>query len=639
MPKTLMKRIPLPADIVSEILNASPDATIISDESGRITVANQAAEQLFGYERGELIGEAVEILLPEGHRQAHEELRTGYHRAPRSRPMVSGLDIQGRQKDGSVFRAEIALNPIETEDGLIVTSTIRRRSSSDDSEAYFRNLLESAPDAMVIIDERGKIAIVNGQAETMFGYDRGEMLGKAVETLLPERLRKRHTGHRKSFVKAPSLRPMGVGLNLAARRSDGSEFPVEISLSPVDSANGRFVSSVIRDVTARKRMEDDIIEARREAERANKANSAFLAAASHDLRQPVQALSLLNGALRRTVKDKRALEMIDSQQHSLTAMTNLLNSLLDISRLDAGAVTPELEEFPIRRLIDRLSHEFARQAQHHGLKFKWSASEAVVNSDPNLLAEIIQNFVSNAIRYTDAGRIRLECVDDDGYCRVQVTDTGIGIDADQLDDIFREFHQCKAPGASKEGFGLGLAIVKRLADLLGLEVTVRSEIGKGSCFSVTIPVTASSSVADHDSQPSAPGVSEEPASGLIILIEDDVNVANAWGLLLEAEGFEVLAAASAPEARALIRELDDVPALLISDFHLLDGSTGVEAVSAIREFFGVHIPAFIVSGDTSKVVKDARLLDNCTLMSKPINTNRLLAAARHAIRTGDVPQD
>ena len=639
LPKTLMKRIPLPADIVSEILNASPDATIISDESGRITVANQAAEQLFGYERGELIGEPIEILLPEAQRQAHEALRAGYHRAPRSRPMVSGLDIHGRHKDGSIFRAEIALNPIETEDGLIVTSTIRRQSAGDNSEAYFRNLLESAPDAMVIIDERGKIAIVNGQAETMFGYSRGQMLGKAVETLLPERLRKRHVGHRTSFVKSPSLRPMGVGLDLAARRSDGSEFPVEISLSPVDSANGRFVSSVIRDVTARKRMEDDIIEARREAERANKANSAFLAAASHDLRQPVQALSLLNGALRRTVKDERALEMIDSQQHSLTAMTNLLNSLLDISRLDAGAVTPELEEFPIRRLVDRLSHEFARQAQHNSLKFTWSASDAVVNSDPNLLAEIIQNFVSNAIRYTDAGSIRLECVDDAGACRVKVTDTGIGIDADQLDDIFREFHQCKAPGASKEGFGLGLAIVKRLSDLLDLEVSVRSEIGKGSCFSVAIPVTASSSAADDDAQPSAPGVSEDPAAGLIILIEDDVNVANAWGLLLEAEGFEVLAAASAPEARALIRELDDVPALLISDFHQLDGSTGVEAVSAIREFFGVHIPAFIVSGDTSKVVKDARLLDNCTLMSKPINTNRLLAAARHAIRTGSVPQD
>lgn len=633
-----MKRIPLPADIVSEILNASPDATIISDGQGTISVVNQAAGQLFGYAPGELVGEPVEILLPEAMRQAHEGLRNSYHNAPRARPMVSGLDIQGRRKDGSLFRAEIALNPIETEDGLIVTSTIRCRDVADDSEAYFRTLLESAPDAMIIIDDRGKIAIVNAQAEAMFGYRRNEMLGQPVEDLLPKRLREKHVHHREGFAKKPSLRPMGVGLDLAARRRDGSEFPVEISLSPVMSANGRFVSSVIRDVTARKHMEDDIIAARQEAERANKANSAFLAAASHDLRQPVQALSLLNGALRRTVKDERALEMIEHQQNSLTAMTNLLNSLLDISRLDAGVVTPELEQFPIKRLIDRLSPEFARQAHHGELEFTWSASNAVINSDPNLLAEIIQNFVSNAIRYTDKGSIRLECIDSEGYCRVQVSDTGIGIAADQLEEIFREFHQCKAPGASKEGFGLGLAIVKRLADLLELTIDVESNIGAGSCFSVSIPTIAGADVVADEEEPDLADTERAPA-GLVILIEDDVNVVNAWGLLLEAEGIEIATAASATEASALIQNLDDVPALLISDFHLLDGSTGVEAVSAIREFFGVHIPAFIVSGDTSKVVKDARLLDNCTLMSKPIDTNRLLAAARRAIRTGEVPQD
>ena len=638
LPKTSMKRIPLPADIVSEILNASPDATIISDGQGRISVVNQAAAQLFGYAPGELVGEPIEILLPEAMRHAHEGLRSSYHNAPRARPMVSGLDIQGRHKDGSLFRAEIALNPIETEDGLIVTSTIRCRDVADDSEAYFRTLLESAPDAMIIIDDRGKIAIVNAQAEAMFGYRRNEMLGQPVEDLLPKRLRERHVEHREGFAKMPSLRPMGVGLDLAARRRDGSEFPVEISLSPVMSANGRFISSVIRDVTARKLMQDDIIAARQEAERANKANSAFLAAASHDLRQPVQALSLLNGALRRTVKDERALEMIEHQQNSLTAMTNLLNSLLDISRLDAGVVTPELEQFPVKRLIDRLSPEFARQAHHGGLEFTWSASNAVINSDPNLLAEIIQNFVSNAIRYTDKGSIRLECIDSEGHCRVQVSDTGIGIAADQLEEIFREFHQCKAPGASKEGFGLGLAIVKRLADLLELIVEVESDIGAGSCFSVSIPTIAGVDVVADEEEPDLADT-ERAAAGLVILIEDDVNVVNAWGLLLEAEGIEIATAASATEASALIQNLDDVPALLISDFHLLDGSTGVEAVSAIREFFGVQIPAFIVSGDTSKVVKDARLLDNCTLMSKPIDTNRLLAAARRAIRSGEVPQD
>jgi len=633
-----MNKIPLPAETVSQILHTSADATIITDQEGGIRLANEHAEELFGYESGELVGQSIEVLIPKEYRERHRNLRSRYHKAPHGRPMVSGLGLFGCRKDGTEFRCEIALNPIETDDGLVVTSTVRKIDVSDDSEAYFRHLLESAPDAMIIIDDQGKMAIVNAQAEEMFGYGREELLGSPIEMLLPDRLHETHVGHRKRFQESPQLRPMGVGLPLLAKRRDNSEFPVEISLSPVQSNAGRFVSSVIRDVTERKRMEDEIIAARQEAERANKANSAFLAAASHDLRQPVQALSLLNGALRRTVKDERALQMIESQQHSLTAMTNLLNSLLDISRLDAGAVTPELEVFPIKRLIDRLSDEFARQANHAGLEFASGASPAVINSDPNLLAEVIQNLVSNAIRYTDKGSVHLECVEHDGHCVVNVTDTGIGIAEDQLDEIFREFHQCKTPGGSKEGFGLGLAIVKRLSDLLKLAVKVESDVGRGSCFSISMPIVNETATAEDIDSDADTGI-HAMASGLVILIEDDVNVANAWGLLLEAEGYRVATAESATEARALLNHVHETPALLVSDFHLLDGSTGVEAVSAIREHYDETIPAFIVSGDTSKVVKDARLLDNCTLMCKPIDTNRLLSAARHAVATGVVPQD
>jgi DNA-binding NtrC family response regulator len=180
--------------------------------------------------------------------------------------------------------------------------------------------------------------------------------------------------------------------------------------------------------------------------------------------------------------------------------------------------------------------------------------------------------------------------------------------------------------------------VKRLSDLLGLKIHVDSVIGEGSTFSVSIPA-ANGPAASEEAEEVAATHDHEEASGLVVLIEDDINVANAWGMLLDAEGYSVVTAASATEALELMHHVEETPALLISDFHLLDGSTGVEAVSAIREFFDEHIPAFIVSGDTSKVVKDARLLDNCTLMCKPIDTNRLLAAARHAVTTGVVPQD
>ncbi len=629
----------LPPQVSAQILKSTSEAIVVVDHSGTIVFVNKQAQSLFGYDAEELVGSDVEILLPDALREAHKGHRERYRESPHYRPLISGLNLKGRRKDGRDFDAEIALTPIETEQGLIVSSTIRDLTHDASTDAYFRNLLESAPDAMIIVDEQGKIAIINGQAESMFGYDRSELLGEDVETLLPARFRGRHQAHRRDYLKDPHIRPMGAGMELAGRRKDGSEFPVEISLSPVQVGPGTFVSSVIRDVTERKRLEMDLIEARQAAERANKANTAFLAAASHDLRQPVQALSLLNGALRRTVKEPLAQEMVESQQLSLDAMTNLLNSLLDISRLDAGAIEPEIEAFPIQRLVDRLSAEFARQARHKGLAFRADDCDTVVRTDPNLLAEIIQNLVSNAIRYTDRGKVTLHCYEADGKLHIDVTDTGIGIPADQIDEIFKEFHQCKAPGATTEGFGLGLAIVRRLADLLSHQVIVESDPGRGSCFSVSVPMVKKPSQSESGGQAHAPATERTGASGTIVLIEDDVSVANAWGLLLEAEGYRVATATSAPEARAVIRHIAAAPDLIISDFHLLDGSTGIDAVNTIRAEFDRDIPAFIVSGDTSKVVDDARDLKNSTLMSKPVNTDLLLQMAHDAIATGVIEQN
>jgi PAS domain S-box-containing protein len=629
----------LKSDSAQEILASSHEAIVVVDDDGGIIYANNQAEQLFAYEKGEMTGKKVEQLMPDMFREKHEMHRKNFAKSPRARPLVSGLSLKGQRKDGRIFDAEIALTPIETEQGMLISSTIRDISADDTSEAYFKNILESAPDAMVIIDHHGKIAVVNGQAKRMFGYSRQDMLGQEVEMLLPESVREHHISHRAAYSGDPHLRPMGPDMELHGRRKDGTKFPVEISLSPVTSASGAFVSSVIRDVTSRKEMEQELIDARQAAERANKANSAFLAAASHDLRQPVQALSLLNGALRRTVEGPLALEMVEGQQHSLDAMTNLLNSLLDISRLDAGAVEPEFEEFPIQRLIDRLSAEFSRQAKQKGLSFGADTCNAQVRSDPNLLAEIIQNFVSNAIRYTDKGDVKLSCREQGGNLWVNVADSGIGIAADQIEEIFLEFHQIKTPGTDKEGFGLGLAIVKRLADLLRHEIDVVSDPGNGSTFSLCLPIVKRTSTHHADEESVSGDDSQPTVTGLIILIEDDVKVANAWGLLLEAEGFRVAMAASALEARAVAKHLERAPELIISDFHLLDGSTGVEAVAAIRKEFDSNIPAFIVSGDTSKVVQEARLIENSAIMNKPINTDHLLEVARVAIITGQVPPE
>ena len=502
------------------------------------------------------------------------------------------------------------------------------------TEKSFEALLESAPDAMIVIDDSGRIVIVNGEAEKMFGYGRDDMHGEKIEMLLPHALHERHIAHRNRYMSNPNLRPMGLGLELNGRRRDGEEFPVEISLSPIHTKGGAFVSSVIRDVTSRKKMEQALVKARKDAERANLANSAFLAAASHDLRQPVQALSLLNGALRRTVTDAKALEMLESQNQSLTAMTNLLNSLLDISRLDAGAITPNFEGVPIRWLVGQLSPEFARQAIKKGLSFESEMCDGIVRTDPNMLTEIISNFVSNGIRYTENGTVTLVCEKGEKDCCVRVCDTGIGIKEDQLDDIFKEFHQCKEPGFRNEGFGLGLAIVRRLADLLGHKVDVNSAPGKGSCFSITLPLVDAADKASVSGAAAETSENLADVSGRVILIEDDVQVSSALTLLLEAEGYSVASAATMHDATAITASWQDDPDLIVSDYHLADSSTGVEAIAAIRSSRDAEIPALIITGDTSRVVAEAKNTANCVLLNKPVDPDHLLELARAATTTG-----
>lgn len=625
----------LSAAAARKLLETTIEAMLVVDSDGRIVFANPQLEQLFGFSRGELVGEQLELLLPEDSRAKHVGYRERYRGAPHARPLVSGLSLRGRRKDGSIFDAEISLTPVEDSDGTLVASTVRDISAGDTSEAYFRHLLQAAPDAMIIIDSNGLIAIANDQSERMFGYSSDQLLGQPIEMLLPESVRERHVQHRSKYIEEPRLRPMGSGMELLGRRADGATFPVEISLSPIRVSSGLFVSSVIRDVTARKDMESELIAARQAAERAHKANTAFLAAASHDLRQPVQALSLLNGALRRTVKDELAQEMVASQQHSLDAMTNLLNSLLDISRLDAGAIEPEIEDLPVQRLIDRLSAEFSRQARQKGLEFEAIPCAATIRSDANLLAEIIQNLVSNAVRYTESGHVRLTCREAGGKLHIDVGDTGIGIAAEHREDIFREFHQLRDGPESNEGFGLGLAIVRRLAELLAHEISVESEVGKGSCFTVTVPLAERQQAMPSRSVDSG-AISETGQEALVLLIEDDRSVTQAWTLLLRAEGYRVVTAESADEALAAVRAGEESPQLIISDYHLKDGSTGVQAVAAVREHFSRDIPVFIVSGDTSKVVDGARQVSNSLLLAKPVNSDELLEKAAKVLASGNL---
>lgn len=258
--------------IFEALFAAAPDAILVVDANGRITLANPQVEQLFGYTSAELLGNSVEVLIPERFRQVHPTHRNHFSNEPRMRPMGVGLELYGRRKDGTEFPVDIMLSPVIRPEGQVVLTVIRDVTDQKRAEKAirlnedrFRSLFEFSPDAIIVTDQEGKIAETNGQVEKFFGYSRDELVGETVEMLVPERFRHSHPAHRKSYCSEPRTRPMGIGLELYGRRKDGTEFPVDIMLSPVKTEGGKLVLSVIRDLSEKKRAEEEL--ARKESEK------------------------------------------------------------------------------------------------------------------------------------------------------------------------------------------------------------------------------------------------------------------------------------------------------------------------------------------------------------------------------------
>lgn len=254
------------AEVLSRTFEYAPDAKLLVDEEGLILRVNRQGEHIFGYDRKELIGQPVEILIPGRFVGGHVAHRRGYMASPRLRPMGAGVDLFAKRKDGSEVPVDILLTALDTPDGSVALAVVRDITEQKRAEARFRDLLESAPDAMVIVDDAGAIVLVNSQTESLFGYRRDQLLGQPVEILIPERYHAQHTNHRSRFFHTSRVRPMGAGLELFGRRENGTEFPVEISLSPIHTEEGQLVSSAIRDITDRKLVEEQLRASLREKE-------------------------------------------------------------------------------------------------------------------------------------------------------------------------------------------------------------------------------------------------------------------------------------------------------------------------------------------------------------------------------------
>ncbi|HUN25774.1 MAG TPA: ATP-binding protein [Steroidobacteraceae bacterium] len=496
------------------------------------------------------------------------------------------------------------------------------------STELLSNVLESAPDAIVIVDRSGGIVFASQQVAALFGYAPQDLVGCKIECLLPERFRTIHLDHRRKYTDSARVRPMGVDLDLYGLHKDGTERPVEISLSPINDGERLLVAAAIRDVTERKRIQVELTQARELADRANQAKSRFLATASHDLRQPLQTLSLLNGTLTRLITEPTAREAVEHQGRAIDAMSRLLNALLDISKLESGAIQPDPTDFIVGELFEELRTDFANLAISKGLEFKVVSAHECVHSDPSLVGQILRNLVANAIKYTRRGSVELRCAALPAAVHVEVIDTGVGIPEDQLPYIYDEFYQIGvASNTTRDGYGLGLSIVRRLVNLLGLRLDVRSTVGSGSVFALELPAGRSERPPLRAGTPESATAQRPSSASCILLVDDDMGVRDATAMLLRVEGYRVVSAASVPEATEKARE-DPAIDLLITDYHLNDGETGIDVINAVRGIAGPDLRAILVTGDTSSMIRGLEPDPRVQVASKPIRADQLLAAIK-----------
>jgi len=491
----------------------------------------------------------------------------------------------------------------------------RKTGMSVSAEGRLRDLLEAAPDAILEVDQQGRIVLMNAATEAMFGYQRDELLGQPVERLIPESARARHSAHREAYRAMPLTRPMGSGMVLRALRRDGSEFPVEISLSPVRSDGAFRVTAIIRDVTEKQKAEAALREANQrlerqnqELDRASRLKSEFLASMSHELRTPLHTIigftellaEELEGPLNE--KQKRFVNHVHQDSHHLL---ELINDILDLSKVESGQMELHPESFDASRVIAEAIGGMEQTANAHGIAVEnRTARETVVKADRTRFREILTNLLSNAVKFTpEGGTVRVESRSDgDGMMAFTVADTGIGIAPEDQAAVFDKFRQVSSTTRGvREGTGLGLAIVKSYVEMHGGKISVESEVGQGSRFTFTIP-------------------SGDATPPLVLVIEDDSGARELFASYLEPLGIRTEIAATADEG---IRKACDLKPDAITLDVLMPGKSGWRALRELRampEFR--ETPIFLVS-----VLDQSPAMSGATeYLQKPLNREALLRA-------------
>jgi PAS domain S-box-containing protein len=478
------------------LLEAAPDAMVVVNQAGEIVLLNLQAEKQFGYRRDELLGQQVKNIIPQGFAERLAANGTGTTPEALSLQIGTGIELTGRRKDGTEFPIEIMLSPLHSPEGVVVTAAIRNISVRKEAERHlaqvedrYRGLLEAAPDAMVLVNQSGEIVLVNLEAEKQFGYRRDELVGKQVKTIIPSGLAPRPvTGPLRSTVRPPAL-PAHTGVELCGHRKDGTDFPIEITVSPLESSEGILMTVAIRDITARKKVEALLLQTVKELNHSNEDLGQFAYIASHDLQEPLRMVASYTGLLSKRYKgklDAEADEFIAFAMDGATRMQGLIQDLLAYSRVGTKGKDP----------ADTSSEDALGKAIMN-LRGAIDASGALVTHDllPPVLADesqliqLFQNLVGNAIKYQRPGvpLVHVSSVkNDETKWTFSVKDNGLGIESQYFEKIFGMFQRLHSR-QEFTGTGIGLAICKRIVERHGGSISVESQPGQGSTFHFSLP--------------------------------------------------------------------------------------------------------------------------------------------------------
>jgi len=477
------------------LLEAAPDAMVVVNQQGEIVLLNVQAENRFGYPRDELVGQLVTNIIPEGfaERLIADDLRSADDAL--AQQIGTGIELSARRKDGSEFPIEIMLSPLDSTEGILVTAAIRdisvRKAAEEhlgQMEGRYRGLLEAAPDAMVVVNQGGEIVLLNVQAENQFGYPRDELIGQQVKNIIPEGFAERLIADDLRSAADALAQQIGTGIELSGRRHDGSEFPIEIMLSPLESADGILVTAAIRDISVRKAAEENLLLNVAELNRSNEELGQFAYIASHDLQEPLRMVTSYTQLLSRRYKgqlDADADEFIAFAVDGAIRMQQLIEDLLAFSRVATTG----------NELVDT-SSEFAIEQALQNLHWAIKDSGALVTHDPlptvqadgMQLVQLFQNLIGNAIKYQNPGipRVHVSAVLDGGTrWKFAIKDNGLGIDPQFFERIFGMFQRLHKRDEFS-GTGIGLAICKKIVDRHGGDLSVESTIGQGSTFSFAL---------------------------------------------------------------------------------------------------------------------------------------------------------